>query len=49
MKTNLLKGLGALSLALAMPLFGGAPIDVSMKTEKKFSNITNDFLPTILS
>ncbi|AFI03471.1 hypothetical protein [Helicobacter cetorum] len=43
MKTNLFKGLGALSLALAMPLFGGAPIDVSMKTEKKFNNITNDF------
>ncbi|WP_199769262.1 hypothetical protein [Helicobacter cetorum] len=43
MKTNLFKGLGALSLSLAMPLFGGAPINVSIKTENKFSDITNNF------
>ncbi|WP_199768911.1 hypothetical protein [Helicobacter cetorum] len=40
MKTNLLKGLGALSLALAMPLFGGAPIEVSKQVEPKFNNFT---------
>ncbi|WP_104760663.1 hypothetical protein [Helicobacter cetorum] len=41
MKTNLFKGLGVLSLALAMPLFGSAPIDVSMGVEDKLSAITN--------
>ncbi|WP_199769503.1 hypothetical protein [Helicobacter cetorum] len=40
MKTSLLKGLGALSLALAMPLFGGAPIDVSTEIENGIDRIT---------